>query len=471
MANPLRCVVLAGVLLMLALVVARMERAEALHQERSGALRERGLEALRRLEGGITALRRDLERLTDSPLVTEALAAGDGRSAWLAQLAAGFAEGRHIAAFVLLDADGKPWFTDRDEAPDFGNVSLVSNLLASGIAPPEFDASGHLLLGQVIAAEHVIRGGVVIRCDLGGMLATFLSGGGERFAYAVVSGDRTLFASPAPDGEQGDWQEIVPPAGLDTLEALGVRLRLRVAPEGQGVAVPAGIVDLLLLGLALGSLMLLLARRFAVERGAARAVLAEMETRQHRTDGQLEQALAENRELLVAMEAMRTPVEETPAPEPEPAPEPAPEPEEVVQEVPQEEGVPLAALLAAGRSRLLASRAELAALEAACRPWREVAERVVALDPGGPSAKLAVAGRGKTGKKEARRLLEEAARELEAMALAVRRAMPPSAFPALAPRPEPDPLARWCQTVAERLGGEEAAMTWERQLEERDGAI
>ncbi|MBF0181653.1 MAG: cache domain-containing protein [Magnetococcales bacterium] len=463
MANPLRCVVLVGVLLMLALVVARGEREEALREERGRLLRDRGLEALRRLEGGIASLRRDLEGLSNSPVVREAMAEGDGRGAWLAQLAGGFAGGRHIAGFVLVDADGRPWFTDRDEAPDFGSVSLVSNLLASGIAPPEFDPSGpYLLLGQAIEEEHAIRGGVVIRCDLGGMLATLLPGG-EGFEYAVVSGDRTLFASPTPDGERGDWREIAAPAGLDTLEALGIRLRLRGTPEGQGEAIPAGIVDLLLLGLALGSMMLLLARRAAVERGAASAALAEMEAGQQRVVGQLEQARAANRDLLVAMEAMRVPVAVTPEPEPEPVLE------TVVQEDRREEGIPLAALLAAGRSRLLESRAELTALESACRSWREVAERVGALDPGGPSAKIGVAGRGKTGKKEARRLLEEAARELEAMAMAVCRAVPASAFPALAPRPESDPHTRWCQEVEERLGGEEAMMTWERRLEESNG--
>ncbi|MBF0127254.1 MAG: Hpt domain-containing protein [Magnetococcales bacterium] len=265
-------VIYVGVALALMMALLHADLRFFYQKERVARLEARGVEAMGRLEGHVVRWRHHLERLARDPEVVNVLANGVSRERHLRRLADQLADNGSVAAFILVDFDGKPLFVDRDEVPDYRNDLPLRNALAFDAATPMIDDTGkYLVLTRSLLFQHAIQGAIIVYLDVAGLFTSLLSDE-QSIRHTLLRGEKPLCQS----GGSGDGEPLRlsrrPTPEQKNLLALGLRLQLEMDGSMARGSWNGSLVNAILLGLALvvGAALLVMRR----EARRSREVLA-----------------------------------------------------------------------------------------------------------------------------------------------------------------------------------------------------
>lgn len=200
------------------------------------------------LEQRIAYLVENTERLADNQLVVNGLVDAQGRSTYLPKLTENFAEGRDVAAFSLVDFDGRPVFQTDSGVVDYNTSRELRSALALGsralFIRPESD---RLVVAVPIYFYKTVQGAVVVEFDLGAIGRRNQVDFPQAY-FRLIDGERELIAFNHVESLPYISQRFRPDARTPLLLYLGLEVEIGVPESVRNTAVWAVTQRLLLLG-------------------------------------------------------------------------------------------------------------------------------------------------------------------------------------------------------------------------------
>ncbi|MCK9259519.1 MAG: response regulator [Azoarcus sp.] len=200
------------------------------------------------LEQRIAYLVENTERLADNQLVVNGLVDAQGRSTYLPKLTENFAEGRDVAAFSLVDFDGRPVFQTDSGVVDYNTSRELRSALALGsralFIRPESD---RLVVAVPIYFYKTVQGAVVVEFDLGAIGRRNQVDFPQAY-FRLIDGERELIAFNHVESLPYISQRFRPDARTPLLLDLGLEVEIGVPESVRNTAVWAVTQRLLLLG-------------------------------------------------------------------------------------------------------------------------------------------------------------------------------------------------------------------------------
>ncbi|NMG68735.1 hybrid sensor histidine kinase/response regulator [Parazoarcus communis] len=218
-----------------------------LNQQMHGTLRDVGRASQLLLEQRIAYLVENTERMAENPLVKNGLVDAQGRATYLPTLAANFAEGRDVAAFSLVDFDGRAVYQNHEEVLGYNTAPELRSALAMGRrALFVRTATNRLVVAMPIVVYNTVQGAVVVEFDLEAISQRSRFEQAQAY-YRLYAGERMLLSRNHDDELRYISSQLSPGPGLPLLGTLDLRLEIGVPESVHRSAVWAVVQRFLLL--------------------------------------------------------------------------------------------------------------------------------------------------------------------------------------------------------------------------------